>query len=129
MARTLTGENSVEGDSQRQRPAQARLKVGDDPDLRVLGGSETKRGEGSKSLGFGLVGPACWAARGEGALGLRNGTEERSEDWAGWAFRPEGQEGGFSSFLFSILLFQSTFKSFQKQFEFILDLDQNHASQ
>ena len=100
MARTLTGENSVEGDSQRQRPAQARLKVGDDPDLWVSGCSETERGEGSVRLGFSLVGPTCWAARGEGAVGLPNGREERSEDWASWAFGTQGEEGGFSSFYF-----------------------------
>ena len=78
MGRTPTGEDGAEADSQRQSLARAWLKVGDDPDLRVLGGSETKRGEGNARLGFGLVGPAYWATRGEGALALQNG----SDDWA-----------------------------------------------
>ena len=54
MGRTPIGEDGAEADSRRQSPARARLKVGDDPDLRVSGGSDR--------LGFGLVGPAYWAA-------------------------------------------------------------------
>ena len=79
MGHTPTDEDGVEADSWRQSLARAWLKVGDDPDLWVPCGNETERGEGSVCLGFGLVGPTCWAARGEGALALWNG----SEDWAG----------------------------------------------
>ena len=80
MGRTPTGEDGAEADSQRQSLARAWLKVGDDPNLRVLGGSEIERGESAwASAWLGLP----IGLHEVGALGLRNGREERSEDWAG----------------------------------------------